>query len=120
MLFGKGLNGLSLESICAGENVLYKTGYGIPCDFEQPNMCGYQNLTEPKTYWDDRDVYQTPQTLWQRTYTSIITRPNFDHTFGETGKGISPLPDMPILGSSNSAANKDMIPKIWTNGNTVS
>ena len=31
---------------------------------------------------------------------------------------INPLPDMPILGSSNSAANKDMS-KIWTNGDTV-
>ena len=29
------------------------------------------------------------------------------------------LPDMPILGSSNSAANKDMMSKIWTNGDTV-
>ena len=25
----------------------------------------------------------------------------------------NPLPDMPILGSSNSAANKDMMAKIW-------
>ena len=24
------------------------------------------------------------------------------------------LPDMPILGSSNSAANKDMMSKLWT------
>ena len=32
---------------------------------------------------------------------------------------INPLPDMPILGSSNSAVNKDMIAKIWTNGDTV-
>ena len=31
---------------------------------------------------------------------------------------INPLPDMPILGSSNSAANKDMTSKIWTNGVT--
>ena len=29
---------------------------------------------------------------------------------------LNPLPDTPILGSSNSAANKDMISKIWTNG----
>ena len=29
-----------------------------------------------------------------------------------------PFPDMPILGSSNSAANKDMRSKIWTNGDT--
>ena len=26
---------------------------------------------------------------------------------------------MPILGSSNSAGNKDMISKIWTNGDTT-
>ena len=26
------------------------------------------------------------------------------------------LPHMPILGSSNSAANKNMMSKIWTNG----
>ena len=31
----------------------------------------------------------------------------------------NPLPDMPILGSSNSAANKDMISKIWTDGDTI-
>ena len=29
------------------------------------------------------------------------------------------LPDMPILGFSNSAANNDMISKIWTNGDTI-
>ena len=28
-------------------------------------------------------------------------------------------PDMPILGFSNAAANKDMMSKIWTNGNTI-
>ena len=28
----------------------------------------------------------------------------------------NPLSDMPILGSSSSAANKDMVSKIWTNG----
>ena len=32
---------------------------------------------------------------------------------------INTLPDMPILGSSNSAANKDMISTIWTNGDTI-
>ena len=30
-----------------------------------------------------------------------------------------PLPDMPILDSSNSTANKNMMSKIWTNGDTV-
>ena len=29
------------------------------------------------------------------------------------------FPDMPILGSSNSAANKDMMSKTLTNGNTI-
>ena len=32
---------------------------------------------------------------------------------------INPLPHMPILGSSNSAANKDMMAKIWTNRDTI-
>ena len=31
----------------------------------------------------------------------------------------NPLPDMPMLGSSNSAANKDMMSKIWTNWDTI-
>ena len=30
----------------------------------------------------------------------------------------SPLPDMPNLDSSSSTANKDMISKMWTNGDT--
>ena len=32
---------------------------------------------------------------------------------------INPLPDMPILGLSNSAASKDMTSKIWTSGDTI-
>ena len=32
---------------------------------------------------------------------------------------VNPLPHMPILGSSNSAANKDMMSKILTNGDTI-
>ena len=31
----------------------------------------------------------------------------------------NPVPYMPILGFSNSAANKDMMSKIWTNGDTI-
>ena len=31
----------------------------------------------------------------------------------------NPVPNMSILGFSNSAANKDMISKIWTNGHTI-
>ena len=30
-----------------------------------------------------------------------------------------PLPHMPTLGSSNSAANKDIMSKILTNGDTI-
>ena len=29
------------------------------------------------------------------------------------------LPDMPISGSSNSAANENMMSKMWTNGDTI-
>ena len=40
--------------------------------------------------------------------------------FGKvTAKLFNPLPDMPILGSSNSAENKDMMSKIWTNRDTI-
>ena len=31
----------------------------------------------------------------------------------------NPLPHMPILGSSNSAASNDVMSKIWTNGDTI-
>ena len=31
----------------------------------------------------------------------------------------NPLPDMPILGSSNSAANKDVVSKLLTNVDTI-
>ena len=31
---------------------------------------------------------------------------------------LNPLPDMPGLSSSNSAANEDMMSKLWTNGDT--
>ena len=32
---------------------------------------------------------------------------------------INPLPHVPILGCSTSAANKDITSKIWTNGDTI-
>ena len=34
-------------------------------------------------------------------------------------RSLNPSPDMPILGSSNSAGNKDMTAKIWTKGDTI-
>ena len=39
--------------------------------------------------------------------------------FCNAKRSYNPLPDTPILGSSNSAANKDMMLKIWTNGDTI-
>ena len=36
-----------------------------------------------------------------------------------TGQLLIPLSDMPILGSSNSAVNENMMLDIWTNGDTV-
>ena len=32
---------------------------------------------------------------------------------------VNSLPHMPILGSSNSAANENMMSLIWTNGDTI-
>ena len=32
---------------------------------------------------------------------------------------VNPLPHIPILGSLNSTANKDMMAKIWTQGDTI-
>ena len=34
-------------------------------------------------------------------------------------KDFNPLTDKPILGSSNSAGNKDVMSEIWANGNTI-
>ena len=31
----------------------------------------------------------------------------------------NPLPDIPILSFQNSKANKDMMSKMWTNGDTI-
>ena len=32
---------------------------------------------------------------------------------------LNTVPDMPILGFSSSAVNKDMMSKMWTNGDTI-
>ena len=41
---------------------------------------------------------------------------NFDTGHLKNFLDVNPLPHMPILGSSNSAANENMMSKIWTNG----
>ena len=52
-------------------------------------------------------------TGFQKTYTADTSKP------GLVLERINPLPDMPKLGSSNSAANKDMMSKILINGDTI-
>ena len=42
-----------------------------------------------------------------------------DKFFNVQKTNFNPLPDMPILGSSNSKATKDMVSKTWTNGDTI-
>ena len=34
-------------------------------------------------------------------------------------RSINPLPYMAMFGSTNSAANRDMMPKIWIDGETI-
>ena len=41
------------------------------------------------------------------------------NTKAKAWERVNPLPDMSILGSSNSAANKDMMSKILTYGDTI-
>ena len=48
----------------------------------------------------------------------IIILSFFRHVFYPI-KDVHPLPDKPNLGSSNSAANKDMMLKVWTNRDTI-
>ena len=40
-------------------------------------------------------------------------------TFNCVFKLFNPLPDVPILGLSSAAANKDMVARLWTNGDTI-
>ncbi|XP_052765813.1 uncharacterized protein LOC128207044 isoform X2 [Mya arenaria] len=62
-------------------------GHGITCDFEKGDMCGYTNVSSPRVHWDDLDVVRYMQTLWQRRASNQITRPSFDHTYSEVGRG---------------------------------
>ena len=40
-------------------------------------------------------------------------------TFSFSTDSFNPSPEMPILGSYNSVANKDMTSEIWENGDTI-
>ena len=55
--------------------------------------------------------YQTKILLLGEELTLNHTIPTFND--------LNPLPDMPILGSSNSKATKDTMSKTWTNGDTI-
>ena len=57
--------------------------------------------------------------IFQQYYLSLANSLNLVKS--KILSGVNPLPHMPILGSSNSAANtgKDMMAKIWKNGNTI-
>ena len=57
---------------------------------------------------------QTVCYKWECTDDGHISQLSFEVTL------LNPLPDMPILGSFNSAARKDnMVSKIWMNGKTI-
>ena len=59
----------------------------------------------------------TPKILWKKEKFSVVSSlwSVVDDVFD-----FNPLPDMPILGSSISAANKDLMSKIWNNGDSLS
>ena len=49
-----------------------------------------------------------------------LRKNSFEEHFGEKNEtAVNPLPDIPLIGSSNSAGIKDMMLKIWTNGDTI-
>ena len=50
------------------------------------------------------------------SYTMLMHELSFCHS---TVDSVNLLPHKPILGSSNSAANKEMMSKILTNGDTI-
>ena len=59
------------------------------------------------------DIYaKTSNTHWN-TFVYIVQACTWEYLV------LNPLSDMPILGSSNSAANKNMMSKIWTNGDAI-
>ena len=47
----------------------------------------------------------------------IYWYPLFEPCSGQ--RALKSLPEMPILGSSNSVANKDMMSKLWKNRGTI-
>ena len=68
-------------------------------------------------------IYHTSCNKTGEIFTGVLMNfcniPRFQPTFYDNSNEvflINPLPHMPILGSSSSVANKDMMSKIWKNG----
>ena len=62
-----------------------------------------------KTAQSYKDLNQKGRRTWRRVF-----------VYGQhLLNSFNPLPDMPILGSSISTANKEMMSKIQTNGDTI-
>ena len=62
--------------------------------------------------------------FFEKMTDTLQNQPEFKEWFGTVNflpntSLFNPLPHMPILGSSNSAANKALMSKILTNGNTI-
>ena len=65
-------------------------------------------------------VAEHPKCLYQ-IHKKMLTKDLFYMMFSICTKfvNINPLPCLQILGSFNSAANKDIMSKIWTNEDTI-
>ena len=87
--------------------------------------CRMKSLGENCTlFTESQAIAVFHQILCSYTDINIAThfyQKNGQHVSISDGKpySINPLPHMPISGSSNSAANKNMITKIWTNRDTI-
>ena len=57
-------------------------------------------------------------TLLHVCYLNESVKLTFSHQQILVASKLNPLLDMPILGSTSSAAIKDMVEKIWTNGDS--
>ena len=70
---------------------------------------------ESQTVFDE--IESVEETEDGSSYQHFLLFPLFSKGF--ILRVINPLPHMPILGSSNSAANKDMMSKLLTKGDLV-
>ena len=84
------------------------------------------DLYKFKTFADDnlsvakmaKFVFDRVETLWEKEKMPVSSIFPFSHNVLKAFF-LNPLPDMPILGSSNLATNKDKDVKILTNRDTI-